>query len=122
MINFEDYEYLYNADAHFKAMEKFPNGFFQTIVLDNKEGFDALCWGLAELSMQAELVRRYKGEDSKPYLTEDKVHALMDYTQTPEALRIVVMAVSKGLTGTAADEDEEIDEVLAELQKKRTIN
>ena len=118
MLDLNNYEFLYNAEAHFAAMEMFPDGFFQTMLRDDKKGYDALCWGLAELSQQAELVRRYKGLDSKEYLTEEYVRAMLDYNQTPEALRILVGAVSKGLN-VQQDENEEIDEVLAEIQKKR---
>ena len=43
----------------------------------------------------------------------------MKVKDMPEALRVVVTAIMKGLE-IEADEDEEIDEVLVELQKKTT--
>ena len=121
MLEFDKYTYLYNADAYFKAQEKFPDGFFHLLLKQDKEAFDALVWFLAELSLQGELVRRYMGEDKKDYLTEEKVRHLMRVKDMPEALRVVVTAIMKGLE-IEADEDEEIDEVLMELQKKTTAD
>lgn len=117
MINFDNYTYLYNADAYFKAEEKYPDGFFQTLLRRDKQGFDAVCWGLAELSMQGELVRRYQGCDAEEYLTEEKVRHFLDIKEVPRAVEVLVDAITKGLS-INSKEDEEIDEVLMELQKK----
>jgi len=117
MINFDKYHYLYNADAHFKAQEKYPDGYFSVLLAGDKNSFDALTWFLAELSLQGELVRRYMGEDKGEYLTEERARHMLSIKQMPEALRIVVTAIKDGLE-IEADENEEIDEVLMELQKK----
>jgi len=117
MINFDDYTFLYNADAYFKAQERFPDGFISLLLKQDKEAFDTLVWFLAEMSLQGELVRRYMGEDKKDFLTEEKVRHLMTVKEMPEALKVVVSTIQKGLE-IETDEDEEIDEVLAELQKK----
>lgn len=117
MINFDDYTFLYNADAYFKAQEKFPDGFITILLKQDKEAFDALVWFLAEMSLQGELVRRYMGEEKKDFLTEEKVRHLMTVKEMPEALKVVVSTIQKGLE-IETDENEEIDEVLAELQKK----
>lgn len=116
MVNFEDYTFLYNADAHFKAMERYPEGFFATILQNDIDGFNAVCWGLAEMSMQGELFRRFQGEDKKEYLTEAKVRNSLTIPDMPEAVRILIEAINKGMK--TGDDDEEIDEVLMELQKK----
>jgi len=117
MINLNDYTYLYNADAHFKAMEKFPDGYFSLLLSGSKDAFDTAVWFLAELSLQGELVRRYMGEDKKNYLTEERVRHLLSIKQLPDVIKIVVETIKKGLE-VETDEDEEIDEVLMELQKK----
>lgn len=117
MINFDDYTFLYNADAYFKAQEKFPDGFIGKLLNQDKEAFDTLVWFLAEMSLQGELVRRYMGEDKKDFLTEEKVRHMMSIKDMPEALKIVVDTIKKGLE-IQSDENEEIDEVLMELQKK----
>ena len=41
------YNYVYNAAAHFAAMEKYPEGLWAELVKPGKAGFDALCWALA---------------------------------------------------------------------------
>lgn len=117
MINFEDYTFLYNADALFKAQEKYPDGFFHLLLKQDKEAFEALTWFLGELSLQGEIVRRYKGEDKKEYLTQEKAKHLLSIKEMPEALKVVINAIQQGLE-IETDEDEEIDEVLMELQKK----
>jgi hypothetical protein len=121
MIDFSKYTFLYNADAYFKAQERYPDGFFHILLKQDKEAFDAIVWFLGELSLQGELVRRYMGEDKKDYLTEEKVKHLLTIKEMPEALRVVVLAITQGLE-IQADEDEEIDEVLMELQKKTTTD
>ena len=121
MIEFDKYHYLYNADAHFKAQERFPDGYFSLLLQGDKDSFDTIAWFLAELSLQGELVRRYMGEDRGEYLTEEKARHLLTIKQMPEALKIVVNAIKDGLE-IEADEDEEVDEVLMELQKKNKDN
>lgn len=116
MINFDDYTFLYNADAHFKAMERYPNGFFATILRNDLEGFNAVCWGLAETSLQGELYRRFQGEDKKDYLTEAKIRNSLTIPDMSEAVGVLINAINKGMK--TDDDDEEIDEVLMELQKK----
>lgn len=119
MLDFDKYTFLYNADAYFKAQERFPDGFFHLLLKQDKEGFDTIVWFLGELSLQGELVRRYMGEDKRDYLTVEKAQHLLTVKEMPEALRVVVTAIMQGLE-IEADEDEEIDEVLMELQKKTT--
>ena len=120
MINFDDYTFLYNADAHFKAMERYPEGFFQTIIGGDLAGFNAVCWGLAETSMQGEMYRRFQGQDKKDYLTEAKVRNMLTLPEMPEAVKVLMDAINKGMR--VQDDGEEIDEVLMELQKKTETN
>lgn len=110
------YSYVYNAAAHFAAMEKYPDGLWAELVKPGKAGFDALCWALAETSTQAELVRRDMGHDKREALDEDKLRIYLKPRQINEARTIVLNAMTKGLN--SGDEGEEVDEVMAEIQKK----
>ena len=112
-----DYNFVYNAAAHFAASEKYPDGLIQAMVQNTAGGFDALCWALVELSAQGELVRRHMGHEKRDVLTADKVRAeLMPY-QIPEAKKIIMDAVVKGIQ-PPNDENAEVDEVLRDLKKK----
>lgn len=116
-MDLKNFSFLYNAAAHFAASEKYPDGLVQAMVQNTAEGFDALCWALVELSAQGELVRRYMGHEKRDVLSVDKVRAeLMPY-QIPEAKKIVMDAVVKGIQ-PPKDENAEVDVVLQELQKK----
>ena len=87
-MNIKDLHLLYNAAAHFAAQEKYPDGLISAMSSTGKEGFDALCWAVVELSTQGELCRRAMGHDKAKLLTLEE------------------------------DENAEVDEVLAELEKK----
>ena len=116
-MKLSDYTYRYSAAAHLAASDKYPDGAANVFTQNTAEGFDALCWMLAELSTQGELMNRYMGHEKKEPLTIDKVRMeLMPY-QLPEARKIVMDAIIKGLRADA-DENAEVDVVLEELQKK----
>ena len=61
-MNFENYHFVYNAQAYFDAKKKYPDGLLNAIQADD---FDALCWALEELSTQGELIRRDMGHDKQ---------------------------------------------------------
>lgn len=115
-MDLNQYKYVYNAAAHFAAMDKYPDGLWAELVKPGKAGFDALCWALAETSMQGELIRRDMGRDKSETLAEDKLRMYLKPRQTNEARSIILTAMTKGLN--SGDEDEEVDEVMAEIQKK----
>lgn len=115
-MDLTQYQYVYNAAAHFAAMDKYPDGLWAEMIKPGKAGFDALCWALAETSMQGELIRRDMGYDRQEPLPEDKLRMYLKPRQVNEARTIVLNAMTKGLNN--ADEGEEVDEVMAEIQKK----
>lgn len=115
-MDLNQYGYVYNAAAHFAAQEKYPDGLWAELIKPGAAGFDALCWALAETSMQAELVRRDMGHDRRDALSEDKLRIHLKPRQINEARSIVLTAMTKGLS--ADDEADEVDEVMAEIQKK----
>lgn len=116
VFDFSKYDFVYNAAAHFAAQDKYPDGLWAELVKPGKAGFDALCWALAETSMQGELIRRDMGHDKRETLDEDKLRLYLKPRQINEARTIVLNAMTKGLSND--DDNEEIDEVLLENQKK----
>lgn len=115
-MNLSKHDFVYNAEAHFAAVEKFPDGLVKTLSKNNKESFEALCWTLAETAMQAELIRRDLGHDKKQPPTEAYFRTHLMPRDIREAHMLMFNAIQKGLRKD--DEDEEVDEVLEEIEKK----
>lgn len=116
-MDFSNQSFVYNAAAYFAAQEKYPDGLGTAILQNGMEGLDALCWALEELSTQGELIRRSMGYDKREPIKAKEAALVLSAYQATEARRIILGAISKGLTAPE-DEGEEVDEVLAELQKK----
>lgn len=109
--------FLYNAAAHFAAEEKYPEGLINELRKNGAEAFEALCWVLGETAKQAELMRRYMGETPEEVPTEAEFRLKLRPGQIHEASEIALNAIVKGLRGDD-DEEEEVDEILLEMQKK----
>lgn len=121
-MRLKDYQYLYNAAAHFAAAEKYPGpeGLIGELKKPGAAAFAPLCWALAETAKQGELMRRYMGEDPRETPTEEEFRLKLRPNQIRAATGIVMDAMIDGLGGK--DEGEEVDEVLEELQKKTGTN
>lgn len=110
---------LYNAEAHFAAFEKYPEGLMKQLQIKGPESYEAMLWAFAEAAKQAELYRRFMGEKPKRILTVEEWRMIIKPGQLSQAGEMVMQAIIEGL-GPGPEEDEEIDEVLQELEKKRT--
>lgn len=110
---------LYNAAAHFAAMEQYPDGLINELTKSGTESFKALCWAIGELSAQAAASRKFLGLETPDPITKEKAAAILRPTDLIPAKTAVFEAVARGL-GSRNDE-EEVDEVLLELQKKTGI-
>lgn len=116
-MDFTKYHLLYNAAAHFKVLEKYPDGGITKAISDpGIDGYAATCWALELLSTQGELARRDMGHDHEKWLTEEQAMLHMTPGKMLLAKQLVIEAISEGLRTTGPDE--EVDEVLMELQKK----
>jgi hypothetical protein len=115
-MDFSKYHFVYNAAAHFAAMDRYPDGLVAEMGKNGSEGFNALCWALAELSMQGELVRRDMGYDKGETLNDDKLRLHLKLRDIPTARQIITDALIAGVG--SSDADSEVDEVMLELQKK----
>lgn len=127
-MDFSKYELVYNAAAHFAAIQKYPgnlpdaeaehpDGLADAIMRSGLPGFEATCWALELLSTQGELIRRDMGYDPGETIREAWALLHLSPFDALEAKRRIMQAVSRGLRAHG-DENEEVDEVLAELQKK----
>lgn len=81
------------------------------------EGFDALCWAVAELANQGELYSRYMGNDPREMLTPERVRVELKPYQISEAKALIMSAIISGIK-PEENQGGEVDEVLEVLQKK----
>lgn len=95
--------------------------FVSLITQPTQEGFEALCWAVAELATQGELLRRHMGYEPRELLTAEKVRRELAPHQVTQAISFVMAAVIHGIH-EPSDADDEVDEVLEELQKKTGRN
>lgn len=117
-MNFKDLKLIYNAAAHFAAQDKFPDGgLIKALIQPGTQGLDALCWALEEMSTQWELIRKEMGYEPKAPIKAETYKRLLRPADLPGAKAAVLEAIKKGTSPTEND-DEEVDEVLAEIQKK----
>lgn len=116
-MDFGKYNFVYNAEAHFKGIDKYPEGVMEATQQPGTAGFNALCWLMAEMSVQGELIRRDMGYDPGEVLTEKQLKTHLKITELGEVRKIVLETMVRGLRGEEK-EDEVIDEVLAEIEKK----
>jgi hypothetical protein len=117
IMKLDNYHFIYNAQAHFNAKKRYPDGLLKAIQSDD---FDAICWALEELSTQGELVRRDMGHDRETPLKAETVRRLLMPIQIIDAKNIIYTAIARGMS--SGDETEEVDEVIAENQKKTASN
>lgn len=89
----------------------------------DKASFDALCWLLWKLSEQGELVRRWEGLDRRPIVPESYFRANMAPFDALDAKRALGAAYEQAFRRERDEdgEEEEVDLILQELQKKTRI-
>lgn len=117
-IKIESVGLLYNAAAHFAANERYPEGLVAEMNKKGIESYEAVLWAFTEMAKQYELRRRFMGEKPKKILTEADWKNLLGVQQLRTATARVMDALIAGLGEEEHDEEREIDEVLAELEKK----
>lgn len=111
---------LYNAAAHLDAIKRYPEGLVQAITQGDEEGLKALCYAISQMSMRGELVRRMQGFEKGEMWAEDEIAAVITPYQMMLAKNMVLEAIMHGMK-PPEDEHAEVDEVLAELQKKTAM-
>lgn len=117
-MDWKNVELVYNAAAHFKMMEKYPEGNIMKVISEGgAEGFEAMCEMIAECSTQAEMIRRSMGYDRREPITAERIRIEMMPYEWQEAFGALCKAFMKGMKAPD-DPMKEHDEVLEELEKK----
>lgn len=116
---------LLNAAALTEIYERFGPDveLGQLLGRTDKEGFQTLSWLLSVLSMQGELLRRWSGQDRRPIMPEGFFRVHLSPGDMIDGWQAVGRAYALAFRRDTAEdeEDEEIDLVLAEIQKKTKI-
>ena len=119
-MKLKDLNFVYNAAAHFHAAEKYPEGLIEELKKPGIESFEALCWAAAEMALQGELVRRHMGETPRAVPTAEDFKVSVRPNQLAKITEMVFTELANALG--SKDDDEEIDLVLCEIQKKTSQN
>lgn len=109
-----------NGQALFDAYDKFGYDGFITGHIEgvDKKSYEAVCWLLAKLSEQGELVRRWQGLDRGPIVPEQYFRANLKPMDVAGAKDAIREAIAEGFRREERGEKRDIDLGLAELQKK----
>jgi len=109
-----------NASALFDCYDRFggDGGLLDSIRGADRESFENLCWMLAKLAEQGELVRRWQGLDRGPVPAERFFLDTLGPMELPAAKAAVSRAVALGFGREAEEAPERVDLGLAALQKK----
>lgn len=118
-FNGRPYCLCFNGAALFAVQEKFGDGFNAGSILagTGTEGFSSLCWLLAQLAEQGELVRRYMGYDPQDIPTPEYFEASLGPLDTLRAKKAVLDAFRLGFAREIKDK-RGIDIYELEYQKK----
>lgn len=116
-MDFTKYHFVYNANAYFASMDKYPDGLFEAITKNGRDGLEALCWALQTMSEQAELLRQYMGYEKSEVFNAKEAMVVLKPREIPIARTIAIGAIEVGLNMND-EENEELDLVIVELQKK----
>lgn len=119
-MKLKNVQLLYNAAAHFNAAEKYPEGLVNELQKTGAESYEALFWAFSEMMKQAEMIRRFMGETPNTYYSPEELKLIMRPNQIPIASEMVFRELANALN--TPGENEEIDLVLQEFQKKTTTD
>lgn len=113
----EEYHLLFNAAVMFAEQEQFSEGgMIEDTSKNSADGLDALARAFCLLAEQGELARRSEGYEPRPIPRPDTVRPHIGPYDVLDMRKAVIDAV---VTGYKRDvPDEEVDLVLAELEKK----
>lgn len=119
-LNGAEYHLIYNGEAKFE-IEELTDGdeLFMRLSPTDREGFELLLRAVEIMSQQAEACRRYENLDIGPAFSSAEQAKLVLPADLPRLHAAAVNAILKGLGAEVGGEDEEIDEGLAELNKKK---
>lgn len=121
-FNNQTYHLCMNGAALFDCFDKFgaENEIMDCIKEKTAKSFENVCWLLAKLSEQGELVRRYEGFDKSEMLSIGECFIFLDPLGVIEAKNVIRKVLVLGFSRTEEPEEKEVDIGLAELNQKKT--
>ena len=122
-IKGKEYNLVYNGFAMFALKEFYADGINDALNANTMESYEFVCHAVAIMSEQGELARRYLGYDKADFISYDAIKECSVIWSPLDAIRIktaVIQAITRGYEREVKpDEGKEIDEGLAELDKKK---
>lgn len=112
----------FTADALFKIYDRYGVGNMIEVTglaEDTEEGFLNLCWLAALFCCEAELQRRFMGEDPRPMLSAEELQIMLIPAEVPELRSAVIAAIRQGFDTCALPEQEEVNAVLLERESAK---
>ena len=110
----------FTGEAMFAIKDEFGGAseLLSAMNADSREGYAATCKAAAILAEQGELARRHMGYTPADIVDADEIASSPSEYMTVKAA--IPVAIALGYGREIKDEDEEVDLVLVELQKKTT--
>lgn len=120
-IGGREYYMAYTVEAMLELEEEFGEvgEMIEKLSTNSREGMAVLVKCMAVLSREGEAVRRIVGYEAGEIPREEEIRVLIAPNKRVELASAVAEAVSKGLLTEV--EEEEVDLVLLEIQKKTEI-
>lgn len=115
MIGKEEYILLFNGYALFEIEDAIGKDYYEKISARSAEGIEAAAKCIEILAKQGELARRAMGLKDQEFLNAKN----LEFAITPQHINAALNAIFVGFGREIEEEDEEIDLVLLEQQKKR---
>lgn len=117
----QDYYLVFNGLAMFEVDDRFGSAtkLLDAVNTTGRDGFEALCGGLAILAEQGELARRSLGYDKGPMLAEETIRTLATPAEIAPLRTALITAILAGF-GREVESDQDVDLGLLELEQKKT--
>lgn len=112
----------FTGEAMFAIKDEFGGAseLLSAMNADSREGYVATCKAAAILTEQGELARRHMGYTPADIVDADEIAATSSPSEYMTVKAAIPVAIALGYGREIKDEDEEVDLVLVELQKKTT--
>lgn len=117
-IGKDKYYLLFNGYAMFEMEDAFGKEYTALIGQHSAEGMNATAKCMEIMAKQGELARRAIGMEPCEFLNSEGLEVAL----TPAHLNAVMSAINLGFGREITDEDEEIDLILMEQQKKKKLS
>lgn len=111
----------FTGEAMFWMQEKFGSAaeLLEAIRGNTREGFSVVCETAAVLAEQGELSRRYLGYDKAPIIDAAAIRATIQPSEIANLKLAITAAMELGYGRDVAEEDDEVDLGLAELNEQK---